>query len=72
MPADATHRYLAARIREFAKRKRWSQNQVADFAGISRSQLSRVVAGKTSPTLVLLVKIARALEVGVRDLLPPN
>ena len=70
--AETSHRYLAVRIREYAKRKKWSQNQVADFAGLSRSQLSRLVAGKQSPTLATLLKIAAALDVGVRELLPPS
>lgn len=72
MPSDTAHRYLAARVRELAKRRRWSQNQLADFAGISRAQMSRVLNGAQSPTLATVVKIAGALEVGLRELLPPT
>jgi len=69
---DAAHRYFAARIRELVRRRKWSQNQLADFAGLSRAQLSRVLNGKQSPTLGTMLKIAAALDVSARDLLPPS
>lgn len=65
---DAAHRKLTTHIRAFARRKRWSCNQVADFAGVSRGYLSEVLSGRKSPSLRTLVKIAAALEVEVRDL----
>jgi transcriptional regulator with XRE-family HTH domain len=72
VPSDAAHRQIAARIRELARRRRWSQNQLADFAGISRAQLSRILTCQQSPTVMTLGKIAAALDVGLRDLLPPT
>lgn len=49
-----------------------SLNRLADFAGISRSQLGRVLRCKQSPTAATLAKIAAALGVATRELLPPT
>ena len=66
---DAVHKKLAARIRVLARKRRWSANQVADFAGVSRGYLSELLAARKSPSLRTLAKIAAAFEVEVRDLL---
>ena len=65
---DAAHRKLTTNIRAMARKKRWSGNQVADFAGVSRGYLSEVLSGRKSPSLRTLVKLAAAFEVEVRDL----
>jgi len=62
------HRALSARIRELTRKRRWSVNQLADFSQVGRGSLSDMLAGKKSPTVRTLVKIAKALEVEVRDL----
>jgi transcriptional regulator with XRE-family HTH domain len=67
---DELHRQVAARIRAQARKKRWSANQVADFAGLGRGYLSEVLAGKKSPTLRTLAKIASALDVPLKELFP--
>ena len=59
------------RIRTLAERRSWSGNHLADTAGVSRAQISRLLTLQTSPTIGLLAKIAAALEVTPRDLLPP-
>jgi len=50
--------------------KGYSVNRLADFSGIGRGRLSEILAGKSSPTLRTLGKLADALEIAVRDLLP--
>ena len=60
------------RIRTLAGHRQWSGNHLADTAGVSRAQLSRLLTLQTSPTIGLLAKIAAALEVHTRDLLPPK
>jgi transcriptional regulator with XRE-family HTH domain len=67
---DDLHKLTVARIRAAARKKKWSANQLADFAGLGRGYLSELLAGKKSPTLRTLGKIAVALEVPVRTLLP--
>lgn len=71
MPS-ALHRQIAARIREHAKKRKLSLNKLADFAGISRRQLGRIVNCEQSMMVSTLEKIAGALDVSVRELLPPN
>jgi transcriptional regulator with XRE-family HTH domain len=66
---DDLHRELATRLRAAMRKKRWSANQLADFAGVSRGFVSEVLACKKSPTLRTLAKLAAGLEVSVRDLI---
>ena len=65
---DTVHRQLVSRIRDLTRRRRWSANQLADFSSGGSGYLSDVLAGKKSPTVRTLAKIAGALEVEVRDL----
>ncbi len=67
---DDLHRQMIARVRALTRKKRWSANQLADFAGLGRGYVSEVLAGKKSPTLRSLGKLAAALETSVRDLFP--
>jgi transcriptional regulator with XRE-family HTH domain len=66
---DETHRRVAARIRALARQRRIPLSHVADRAGVSRTQLFDVLAGRKSPTLAWLVKLAAALDVDVAELL---
>ncbi len=61
---------MAQRIKELAKRRGLSLNFVADFSGISRGYLSRILSGERNPTLKVIEQIATALKVRVRDLFP--
>ena len=69
---DALHRKFVRRVRLLMQRKRLSLNRLADFSGIGRGGLSENLAGKSSPTLRTLGRIAEALDVEVRDLLPDD
>jgi transcriptional regulator with XRE-family HTH domain len=66
---DRLHRRVAHRINQVRKAKKLSQNYLADFAGLSRAQMSRILNGQQSPTLRTLQKIAEALELDLRLLL---
>lgn len=50
------------------KRRGLSVNRLADFSGMGRGRLSEILAGKSSPTLRTVSKLAEALEVSVSDL----
>src|SRR6185436_16093574 len=65
------HRQLAAVIRDHLAKRGWEQYRLADYSGIGRSHLSRLLNLQQSPTLTTLEKIAQALDVSVRELLPP-
>jgi transcriptional regulator with XRE-family HTH domain len=67
---DAFRREVAARVREAARRRRTSLNRLADLAGISRSQLARILRGKQDVKLGTLKAIADALSLPTRELIP--
>lgn len=62
MKAKNIRDILANNIRYQAKVKKIPLNSLADFAGVSRSQLYDVLASKKAPTIDWLEKIAKALE----------
>ncbi|MCT4686837.1 helix-turn-helix domain-containing protein [Vallitalea sp.] len=56
-------------IREIRERQGLSQNKLGAKAGITAASISLIESYKRSPTLKNLEKIAKALNVKVRDLL---
>jgi transcriptional regulator with XRE-family HTH domain len=66
---DAAHRQLVKKIRDLTEAKGWTATKLADFADVGRGYLSDVLAGKKSPTLRTMVKLADALDVPVYELL---
>ncbi len=69
MPRDSLHRGLADSIRRLARQRKVSLNKLADFAGISRSHLSRILKCESSPSLAIVARLAAALDVEVAELL---
>ena len=63
---------VARNVRVAAKRKRIALTAVADFAGVSRSQVFAVLKATTSPTLDWIAKVATALDVEPWQLLAPR
>ncbi len=59
-------------IRHMRETRQWAQTALAQRARISRITLNRIEGGSQDPTLHTLERIARALGVRVRDLLPPE
>ena len=53
------------RIRELRNKRRWSQEMLAERAGLSRTYLARLETARQDPTLSTLEKIAKALRVKV-------
>lgn len=49
-------------ISKLRKNLRLSQEELADRAGVHRTYVSQLERGIKSPTLVVLIKIARALD----------
>ena len=72
MSESELHYAVAKRIKELAEARKLTINRLADFAGMSRGYLSKLLRGEQSPTLRTLERIAVALEVEVRDLLPKS
>ena len=59
---------LGRRIRELRKKRCWTQEELAEAAGLHFKFLGRVERGTTNSTLRVLKKIAKALEVPVSEL----
>ncbi|KIS21997.1 XRE family transcriptional regulator [Clostridium botulinum] len=56
-------------LKKIREEKNISQSKLAILAGISRSYVSEIEAGKKTPSLDMLERIAKALEVCVALLL---
>jgi HTH-type transcriptional regulator, competence development regulator len=57
-------------IRRLREAKGWSQPKLAVEAGVAVSGVSQIENGKRNPDSSTLVKLARALDVDVRDFFP--
>ncbi|WP_394758656.1 helix-turn-helix domain-containing protein [Flavobacterium sp.] len=60
---------LGKRIREIRLSKKISQTEVAYRCGFDKSNYNTIESGKRNPTVISLLKIAKALEVNLIDLL---
>ncbi|HEY2930547.1 MAG TPA: helix-turn-helix transcriptional regulator [Acidobacteriota bacterium] len=58
------------RVREIREEKKFTQKQIAQRMKTDVYYISRVENDHTSPTLATMLKLAEALEVGVRDFFP--
>ncbi|WP_305857685.1 helix-turn-helix domain-containing protein [Balneatrix alpica] len=63
--------YLGSFIRSFRSAKGESLQGLAQRSGVSKSMIAQIEAGKTSPTLAVLAKLAQAMEISLRDLVQP-
>jgi transcriptional regulator with XRE-family HTH domain len=61
-------RDLAIRIRELRHEKGWSQEYLAEEAGIHRTYLGSIETARRNPSLRNLIRIARALGVEMVNL----
>ena len=68
---DELHRRVIEHIRELAEQRGIAISHLPDRAGVARSHFWDVLAGRKSPTLSWLERIAVALEVDVVELLLP-
>lgn len=55
--------YLGKKIRDLRMKRDWTQEDLAKFAGLPQSHISRLESGKHSPSNATLQKIAKALGV---------
>ena len=65
--ADARH--LGRRIHELRLRRGWTQDALAERAGVSKAMISKVERGENNPTLVVATKIAAALGLTMSQLI---
>jgi transcriptional regulator with XRE-family HTH domain len=57
---------LGKAVRELRERRGWSQAQLAKASGMTQSAVARFEAGGTVPTLVVLERLAAALDVSLK------
>lgn len=61
---------LGSKIRRLRKQKGLTQEKLAELANLDYSYLNLIEAGKRNPTIKRLAKIARALHIQLKDLIP--
>lgn len=63
---NAKRKAMGERIREMRTAQGWTQEQIAEMAGITTSNLVRIEAGRYAVSLDILNKIAGALNAELR------
>jgi transcriptional regulator with XRE-family HTH domain len=66
--AAQAKRALAERLRELRHEKGWSQERLAEEAGMHRTYLAGIERALRNPALENLVKLANALDITLSDL----
>lgn len=61
--------HISSRIRELRRERRLTVQELAYRCDMERSNLSRIEAGRTNPTLKTLCVICNALGVSMKELL---
>jgi transcriptional regulator with XRE-family HTH domain len=56
-------------LREIRKRRSLSQERLAELTGLSTNYVGEMERGLKAPGLPVIVRLARALDVGVNELL---
>ena len=60
---------LGARIKQLREEKSFDQKAFAFYCDIGRTLLYMIENGKTNPRILTLMKIARGLQIELRDLI---
>lgn len=63
--------YIGVFIRNFRQANGLSLQALADLSGVSRSMISQIESSATSPTLLVLQKLAASMDIDLRDLVQP-
>jgi XRE family transcriptional regulator, aerobic/anaerobic benzoate catabolism transcriptional regulator len=70
---EATYlRHVAARIREQRQQKGMSRRELSEAAGVSDRYVTQLESGRGNVSILLLRKLARALNVPIERLLPDD
>lgn len=69
--ADRTKEGIAfgKRVRELRRERGWSQEQLAEAAGMNWLQVGHIERGSSDPKLSTIVKLAKAFRIHPADLL---
>ena len=67
-PMASTKEAFGLRVRALREQTGLSQERFADAIGAGRSHLWKIENGKTNPTLEIIVRIARGLDISLAHL----
>ena len=67
--SDLIH-HFGANVRKLREARTWSQEQLAEHAGLNRSYVGEIECGEAIASIVTADKIARAFDVSISTLLP--
>lgn len=70
MEKEAIIKTLSENIRAERARKKYSQDKLAELAGITQKYLNRIENAKVNPTIVVVANLAKALDVTIDTLMP--
>jgi len=65
---DALQRKLMMKVRQLREQKGWTQETLAERAGLSWGYIARLEIGRHDPSLSTLIKLAKALKVTMEEL----
>lgn len=68
---DSTAIHLAANIRQLREARGMTQDQMARLSEVPRPTWANLESGEANPTLLVLVKVANALQVPLEELIGP-
>jgi len=71
MTSSATHPAIGQRLLSARLQRGRTQSEIARGAGLAASHLSRIENGRIQPTFPTVLGIARALGVGLHELIDP-
>lgn len=70
MAKHPTNIYIGSHLYDFRTKKRLTQAEVAQEAGISTNYYARIERGDTGTSVLIMEKIIKALKVTSSDVLP--
>ena len=59
---------IGLKIKVLRKKLKYSQEKLAEFSDLSKTSISSIECGKSSPSIETLEKIAKALNIELKEL----
>ena len=72
MSQDRLAHHIGAQIKRLRERRGWTQTALADKVDLHRVSLAQLERGAKRPSLDMLERLAKALDIEVRDFLPAS
>ena len=69
---DILYKIIGNRIKECREKSRYTQQDVADYLGLSRASIANYESGRQKISIAELFSLAERFSVGIEDLLPSS